>query len=172
MRQHTLALALGLSAALLSAPVFAATVTGNLTVKAHVNASCVVNTGAANGGNALLDFGTVTSTLANVDVDTTMGTNSGLSVICTNTTGYSVTADNGQNNASGQRRMKNGTNYLAYNLYSDGARTNAFPTTGTTLSFTGNGTAQTVPIYGRIPSGTPLPAPGDYQDLVTLTVTY
>jgi spore coat protein U-like protein len=170
MRKHTLALALGLSAALLTAPVFAATVAGNLTVTATVVASCVVNTAAANAGNAVLDFGNVVSTLADVDADTS--TNSGLSLICTNTTPYSVVANNGENDVSGQRRMTSGSGFLAYNLYTDNGRTTPFPTTGTTLSFTGNGATQTVPVYGRIPAGTPMPTPGSYLDHVVMTVTY
>lgn len=172
MRKTTIAL--GLFAALLTAPVFAGSITGNLTVQATVVAGCNLNTGATTGGgNGLLNFGNVTSTLAANNADTTTAGNYGLSVVCSNTTPYTVYANNGANAAAGQNNMKLGTALLPYNLYTSSARTTAFPTTaGAALSFVGNGTAQTVPFYGQIPAGVTLPAPGTYVDTVTVTVAY
>lgn len=171
MRKNTIAL--GLLAALITAPVFAGTATGNLTVQATVVATCSLNTSASTGaGNGLLNFGNVTSTLANVDADTTTSGNYGVSVVCTNTTPYSVTANNGLNASGSQDNMKSGTALLPYNLYTTSARTTVFPTSGTSLGFTGNGTAQAIPVYGRIPAGTTLPAPGTYTDTVVLTIAY
>ncbi|OOG49493.1 spore coat protein U domain-containing protein [Rhodanobacter sp. C01] len=172
MRKTTIAL--GLLAALLTAPVFAGSITGNLTVQATVVAGCNLNTGATSGGgNGLLNFGNVTSTLAVNNADTTTSGNYGLSVVCSNTTPYTVYANNGANASAGQNNMKLGTALLPYNLYTTSARTTAFPTTaGAALSFTGNGTAQTVPFYGQIPAGVTLPAPGTYIDTVTVTVAY
>jgi spore coat protein U-like protein len=173
MRKNTLTLALGLAAGLLAAPLFAGTATGNLTVQATVVAGCSLNTGGANAGNALLNFGNVSSTLANIDADTTSTGNNGLSIICTNTTPYSVTANNGLNATGTQDRMVGAAGvFLPYNLYTTAGRTIAFPNSGTSLGGVGNGLAQTIPVYGRIPAGTTLPAPGSYLDTVVLTVTY
>ncbi|OOG53718.1 spore coat U domain-containing protein [Rhodanobacter sp. C03] len=175
MRKTTLSLGLGLLASVLAVPAFAATtITGNLTVQATVVSTCTLNSAAAAGaGNGLLNFGNVTSTLANVDVDTTAGGNYGVSVICTNTTPYTVFANNGANAAGSQNNMKLGAALLPYNLYTTAGRTIPFPTTsGAALSFTGNGTAQTIPFYGRIPSGTTLPAAGLYTDTVVVSITY
>jgi len=172
MRKTTIAL--GLLAALLTAPVFAGSITGTLTVQATVVAGCNLNTGATTGGgNGLLNFGNVTSTLAANNADTTTGGNYGLSVLCSNTTAYTVYANNGANVSGTQNNMKLGTALLPYNLYTTTGRTVLFPTTvGTALSFTGNGTAQTIPFYGQIPAGVTLPAPGLYVDTVTVTVSY
>ena len=174
MRKTTIAL--GLLAALLTAPVFAAgSITGTLTVTATVVAGCNLNTGAASGnGNGTLNFGDVTSTLTANNADTTTAGNIGLSVVCSNTTPYTVYANNGANPTGGtQNNMKNGAAVLPYNLYTTSGRTIPFPTTaGAALAFVGNGTAQTIPFYGQIPSGTVLPAPGTYTDTVTVTVAY
>lgn len=175
MRKHTLALALGLSAALLSAPVFADTATGNLIVKAKVVKSCTISSSVELGtGNALLNFGNITSTLSNIDVDTSAAGNSGLGVQCTNGTSYNVTADSGGHASGTQRRMlgPGGSDFLPYGLYSDAQHNFEFPTVAPGVPGTGDGTVKTVTIYGRIPSGTPLPTPGDYTDTVVLTVNY
>lgn len=178
MRNHALALALGLSAALLSAPVLAATVTGNLSVKATVVASCNIVGGSGAGiTNALLNFGNVTSTLNNVDADTTSAGNSGLGVQCTNGVNYKVYANLGLQPSGSQRRMAgpggSGGEFLPYSLYSDQGRSAAFPTSAATaVSTAANGQVQTVDIYGRIPAGTPLPSAGAYADTVVLTVDY
>jgi spore coat protein U-like protein len=173
MRKTTIAL--GLFAALLTAPVFAGSTSGNLTVQATVVAACNLNTSAATGGgNGLLSFGTnITSTLSNVDADTTAGGNYGVSMVCTTGTKFTVTANNGANASGTQNQMK-GTagGLLPYNLYTDSGRTVAAPTSGTSWSFTGTGSAQAIPVYGRILAGTTLPAPDTYTDTVLLTIAY
>jgi spore coat protein U-like protein len=173
MRKTTLGLAL--LTAVLAFPAMATTAPlGNLSIKATVVTTCSLNTAAAaGGGNGLLDFGSVTSTINNVDADTTSGTNYGVSVICTNTTPYSVVANNGANASGTQNRMVGAAGvYLPYNLYTTTGRTVPFPTSGTTLGFVGNGLAQAIPVYGRIPAATALPAPNTYTDTVVLTITY
>jgi spore coat protein U-like protein len=176
MRKTTLSLGLGLLASLLAVPAFAATtITGNLTVQATVVGTCTLNTAAAAGsGNGLLNFGNVTSTIAAVNADTTTAGNYGLSVVCSATTPYTVFANSGANASGTQNNMKSaGGSVLPYNLYTSSARTTAFPiTSGTALSFTGNGLAQTIPFYGQIPAGTTLPAPGAYTDTVVVSITY
>jgi spore coat protein U-like protein len=150
----------------------AGTATANLTVQMTITASCTINA-------ATLDFGTNPGTnlvSANVDTSTTV------SVTCTNTAPYSIGMDNGANVSGSQRRMKNGvSNFLNYNLYTDAGRTNAWTTaasssTCTTASScalgTGNGAAQSVNIYGRVPTVATAPTAGAYTDTVVMTITY
>jgi spore coat protein U-like protein len=98
-----------------------------------------------------------------------------LSMTCSNTTRYNVGLNAGL--ASGAtvstRRMSNGANVLSYSLYSDTNRTlNWGQTVGTdTVSGTGNGTAQILTVYGRVPAGQ-FVTPGNYSDTIIATVTY
>jgi spore coat protein U-like protein len=69
--------------------------------------------------------------------------------------------------------MTSGGATVNYTLYSDSGRTTVWGTTiGTnTVAATGSGAAQSYTVYGRIPAQT-TPAPGTYNDTVTVTVTY
>jgi spore coat protein U-like protein len=149
----------------------AATATSNLTVQITITASCTINA-------ATLDFGSnpgTTLVAANIDASSTV------SVTCTSGSPYSIGMDNGANASGAQRRMKTGANFLNYNLYVDAGRTNAWTTaasnsTCTTANScalgTGNGSAQSVSIYGRVPSIGTAPPPGAYTDTVLMTITY
>ena len=66
--------------------------------------------------------------------------------------------------------MLNGATPVNYALYRDASRTlNWGNTVGTdTVSGSGNGTAQTLTVYGRVPAQT-TPAAGVYNDSVTVT---
>ena len=152
-----------------SAVAQAATTTANMTVQLTVTASCTVNA-------ATLDFGS-TGLLATLINQTTT-----LSVTCANTTPYSVGLDNGAN-FSTTRRMRQGAtaNYIGYALYTDSARTNAWTSASSSTTCTaanscslgtGNGSAQSITVYGQVPALGTGPVPGAYTDTVTITVTY
>ncbi|MBS7320829.1 MAG: spore coat protein U domain-containing protein [Myroides sp.] len=147
--------------------------TGTLTVKATVAKGCSVNTDASGTvANAVLDFGTITSLTANVDGDTTTTSGTSIKVLCNNGTAYTVAFGAGSNSQGGVRRMAGGSSeFIPYDLYLATTRTAALAVDGTT-AFTGNGTPQTLDVYGRIPAGSVLPTAGNYTDVVTLTVTY
>jgi len=149
----------------------AGTATANLTVQITITASCTINA-------ATLDFGSNPGTnllSANVDASTTV------SVTCTNGAPYSIGMDNGAN-FSTTRRMKNGTtNFISYGLYTDSGRANGWTTAASSSTCTttnscalgtGNGSAQTVNIYGRVPTVATAPASGVYTDTVVMTITY
>jgi len=155
----------------IAAPAFASTTTGSLTVQANVQASCYLNTAAANQGSALLNFGTITNLQSNVNADAATS-GSALSLICSSGTTYAVSADLGTNATGQQRQMANGSNHLPYNLYSDSARTTAITSGAAFASSTGTGLAQNINLWGAVPAGSTLPPPGSYVDTVTLTVTY
>lgn len=149
--------------AILPLTVSAQTATTNFDVRITIAAECRIV--AANP----LDFGSAGVLAANVDVATSM------QVVCTNTTPYNIGL-NGGSTAGGTtttRLMTSGTATVAYQLFRDAGHTLNWGTTvGTnTLASTGTGNTQTFPIYGRvIPQATP--APGNYTDNVTVTVTY
>jgi len=142
----------------------AATATSNFQVRITITAQCLAAT------TNDLDFGSTGFLSANVDAQ------SSISVQCTNTTPYNVGFDKGANGTDvTARKLKGGpTNELiSYAIYSDSSRSvNWGNTVGTdTVAGTGNGSAQTILVYGRVPPQTS-PTPGLYTDTVTLTVTY
>lgn len=149
----------------------AGTATSNLAVQVTITASCTINA-------ATLDFGSnpgTTLIAANIDASSTV------SVTCTSGSPYSIGMGNGANASGTQRRMISGANFLNYNLYVDAGRTNAWTTaasnsTCTTANScalgTGNGSAQSVSIYGRVPSIGTAPPTGAYTDTVLMTITY
>jgi spore coat protein U-like protein len=85
-------------------------------------------------------------------------------------------------NFSTSRRMANGGAYIPYGLFLDSGYTQAWATTTSSSSCTGgsntcylgtgNGSPQSAPIYGRVPTVAVAPAPGTYTDTVTMTITY
>jgi spore coat protein U-like protein len=150
---------------------WAGTVTGSLPVQMQITASCTI-------GTSSLTFATTAGTSL---ISTAVNQTGSISVTCTNSNPYSIGLDNGQNASSGQRRMINGTNYISYNLYVDSGHTNAWTTASTNSACssanscylgTGNGAAQTVSVYGVVPTVATAPASGAYNDTVTITVTY
>lgn len=158
MRPTVRLTALALFACLSNTPAaYAATATTTFNVTATVPTSCSVSAGGD------LAFGSYTGT--QIDAATTV------SVTCTNSTTYNVGLNNGANYSVPNRRMKaNTSDYLNYGLYSDGGRTTAWDDT-TTVAGTGNGSAQSLNVYGRLPAGQAL-FTGSYTDLITVTVTY
>jgi spore coat protein U-like protein len=138
---------------------YAATATTTFQVTANVVATCSASA-------TDMAFGAYSGAL----IDQT----SAVSVTCTSTTGYTIGLDDGLNYAnSTHRSMKNaGTDYLEYELYSDVAGgTRWGNVTGTWVSDTGTGSAQSHTVYGRLPAGQDLFI-GTYSDTITVTVTY
>jgi spore coat protein U-like protein len=96
---------------------------------------------------------------------------------------YTITASNGMNGTSPTARtMGSGNGRLAYNVFTDPARTRLWGTgTGGTVVASGtmtvgpgvgNGTrTRTHTIYGRSPAQQPVD-PGNYLDTLVLTLTY
>ncbi|TRX74234.1 Csu type fimbrial protein [Pseudomonas mangiferae] len=108
------------------------------------------------GAKALANqFGTVTQTLA---------------VICTNTEGYTVGFDNGQNYAAPWRRMAFSGNYLNYQIYFPGTTT--VWTTSQTQSAVGNGALQTFNFQVTVDPTQPNKPAGIYLDNVTVIINY
>jgi spore coat protein U-like protein len=141
----------------------AATVSNTMPVKIIIQNACNVSTTAP----TTLDFGTQGPLVANVDQTAT------ITVTCTTGAGYNVGLDGGGGGNINTRRMINGVNTVGYQLYSNSARTTVWGTTVNTdtVPGTGNGTSQTLTVYGRVPPQTTPPA-ATYNDTVNVTVTY
>ncbi|NJM29367.1 MAG: spore coat protein U domain-containing protein [Rhizobiales bacterium] len=159
-----LAASAALAATLAASSAIAATATGSFNVQVVIQETCVVSSPAS----TTLDFGTQTLLNADVDASTT------IQVQCTTGTDYDVSLDNGQN---ATRRMRLGAtaDYVDYELYTDAGRTVTWPTAAGAAPYpnTGNGAAQNITVYGRIPTQTTPPANATaYTDVVAITVTY
>lgn len=97
-----------------------------------------------------------------------------ITVSCSLLTSYSVGLDNGQNFSGGSRRMKNGTSYIAYNVYKDLTMLLSWGNIGSGGEATGVGTGlnQALTVYARIPAGqNPVPS-GTYTDVVVVTLNF
>jgi spore coat protein U-like protein len=116
-----------------------------------------------------LDFGTTGVIATNIDATTTF------TVQCTNTTPYDVALDAGTTGGgtTTTRLMTNGAATVQYQMFSEATRTNNWGNAaGTdTVGGIGDGTAQTLTVWGRVPAQT-TPEPDTYTDTVTVTVTF
>ena len=150
----------------------AGTATANLTVTLTVTAACTINA-------ATLAFPSTAGTSLTTTAVTASTT---VSVTCTNSSPYSIGMGQGANYSAATNRMANGVNYIPYGLFLDAAWTQAWSTTtfaascsggASTCSLgTGTGSAQSVTIYGKVPTVATAPAPGAYTDTVVMTITY
>jgi len=144
----------------------AATTTATFEVKVTIQSECTLSA-------TTLDFGSLSGldpVAANRDAQST------LTVTCTPQTAYQLGMDQG--NVSGStvetRLMSSGTATLQFQLYEDSNRTDLWGNTpgSNTFGGTGTGSAQTLTVYGRIPSGQGQPQAGIYKSVVTAAIYY
>lgn len=163
MKKLYLFLLAGSLTLVLDVDAFAASASGNLAVSAIVTAQCVVQ-------SAALPFGTYNAAAVQQ--------NAQIGVTCSNGTSYTVSLDAGTGSGASTTTRKlvaadgSGTT-LNYGLYQDASRTKTWGNAnGTdTLTGVGNGTAQSIPVYGQIPGGQTAGA-GSYSDVVAITLSY
>lgn len=149
------------AAAMAWAPVHAGAVRGTLEVSARVEAACHLDLRPVRFAASLVSDG-------GAEAD------SALAVACTPETAFVVSMDDGQHRAAGGRRLAEaaGAGYLAYELYSDAARTRRW---GASLAESVGGQMRaagtvTLPIYARLE--TARAGVGSYSDVVTVTVSF
>lgn len=171
MKRHHYVLASAIVAAFgMAGAASAATVTDTMGVQITITDGCSVD--VASTANDL-DFGTYSLLDATIDASSS----NVISVTCTSGATYDIGLDAGLNAGSPgdttTRRMNNGSNYVAYDLFQAANGTTHWGDTvgSDTLHDTGSGTAQTYTVYGRVLAQTTPPA-GTYNDTVTVTVTY
>lgn len=152
-----------------STAVTAATNTSNLSVSATVQGFCTISDATLAFGNVSSTGSQGASTVTGVEGSTT------ITAMCNKGTVGTISANMGLNpDGTTIRRMASGAERLAYELYTDSARTNALRPETTNFTITGAGTSETKTIYGRIPGGSNInnAANGSYTDTVVLTVAY
>jgi spore coat protein U-like protein len=142
---------------ILSAPLHAGTASDTLEVSLRVLPGCSVTAAA-------LAFTAQAGSAAEAEAP--------INVRCTADTGIEVSLDKGRHAAGAQRRLTSETGAtVAYEIYLDRARTNAWPATAIVGKAGPDGALQLV-AYGRVePRDSAVPA-GDYRDSVTVTVAF
>jgi spore coat protein U domain-containing protein, fimbrial subunit CupE1/2/3/6 len=157
---------------LAAAGAAAASATGSLSLQTQVTDNCQILA-------ATLAFGTYDPVVANATQP--LLAQQAIAVYCTRGTApASIDMDNGQNANGTQRRMKNGTNHLRYNLYRNSARSHRWgtgagsgvvpdPSAGSHIPLTSGGNA--IVVYGSIPQNQNIVA-GAYADVITMTVNF
>jgi spore coat protein U-like protein len=148
-----------------TAAAMAATSTTTFTVSGTVVPTCSVAATA-------LSFGTAIPNPINSNVDA----QSTVTATCSTGAPYTIAlnAGTGAGATFGSRRMTSGGNTLVYTMYTDPGRGTVWGdgTGGSSVSSgSGNGTAQPVTVYGRIPTGQSV-ATGTYTDTITVTITF
>lgn len=143
-------------------------VTNTFPVTATITSACTVS-----GSN--LNFGSAIDPLA---AGTPLDATSTLTVTCSNTTPYTVALNAGANAGGAtnfsSRTMKSGSDTLGYQLYLDSGRSSVWgdgTSSSSAKNGTGTGAAQSLSVYGRIPSLANV-VPGSYTDTVTVTISY
>lgn len=142
----------------------AQTATGAFDVTVTIQADCEVTS------TQTLNFGSVGVLTSNVDQQ------ANLQVTCTPGTDYDIGLDEGEGDGATTtiRKMTSAADATVdYGLFQDAGRSgNWGDTVGTdTVGSTGTGSAQSFTVYGRIPPQA-TPAPGVYNDTITVTVTF
>lgn len=139
--------------------------TGNLAVSATMVNACLVTSVDA------MSFGSYDPTAAAAGAyGFADAGGAGVNFKCTPNATFTVSLGNGANYASSTRNMANGSNKLAYTIYSDSARTTPWATTATTTTVGSLGT-NTVSFYGGVAAGQSVPA-GSYSDTVVVSVNF
>lgn len=145
----------------------AGTRTDGFEVSATVSGNCLITAQDMNFGTFEL-------------LDTTdQQTTSDILVRCTNGTSYGIALSVGSGTFE-NRTLLNGSDALAYNLYTDAAHTKVWgDDSGNTDIVTGTGAGMGMPnlithkVYGRLLGSANLGAkPGTYSSIITATITY
>ena len=154
---------------------YAATVTGTIDSTITLLAACEVNGSAAADGAdfGTLDFGAHSTFFTSATGQVDSGSGGAISIRCAPGSAATLTITGGQHDGSvpgSSRGMGNGSTFVAYDIYRDAALQNALAN-GATFSIPANGTAQSVPIYGRALGRAGL-VPGTYTDIISVSLTF
>ncbi len=157
------------------------TLTGNLGISLTIGDGCLVtNSSVSDSTNqwGSLDFGSYSNLSNVIDASVTDSQGSGsMTVTCTSGLSPTMVLDGGLYGDGSNRYVSSdgGTTLIPYRLYSDSARTETIALNGS-VSLTADGTAQNVPVYGRIlpadQGSNTAPASGTYTDTVVATLSW
>lgn len=140
------------------------TATTQFNVQITINAECQINSAED------LDFG------PSGVIDTAVEATSEITVQCTSGTDYDIGLNEGVGvGATVTDRLMTGPNdeTVEYSLYTDAGRTDVWGDTlgADTVAGIGTGDEQAYTVFGQVPAQ-PTPAPGTYNDTITVTLTY
>lgn len=144
------------------APSFGATTTGAFQIQITIDAACIIS------NSTDMMFGNSGVLAAQINQTST------IDVQCTNTVPYSIGLDRGLHGASVTARQMSGAGgTINYSLFRDVSRTQNWGDMIATDTVAGIGTGSPQPytVFGRVPAQS-TPAPGTYNDTITITVTY
>jgi spore coat protein U-like protein len=165
MQKLSLLAAAALATVVASASAASNPATAQFQVLIKVQKACSVIAGASSN----IDFSTVDSSATN------LSSSSSITVTCSKTTPYTVGLLPSNNNTSGAGAMvatpSNGDS-VPYQLRSVSAAGSNWGSTSGTVPGTGNGLAQTIPVFATIPGTGANVTPASYSDTVTVSVTY
>ena len=112
-----------------------------------------------------MDFGTPAGLWTRADAA------AAVQVSCPSNVRWTLAFDAGLHVAGSERRMQSEAgDYVAYRLYRDSVRSQPIGV-GDTVAGTGNGSVQSIPVYGRIEVLRP-PAVGNYSDTVIVVLSF
>ncbi|RKP52727.1 Csu type fimbrial protein [Trinickia fusca] len=152
---------------LLTAPTCASLTTSNGTFPFTASATVVNNCNISTTNVSFAAAGVLSSAF------NALGS---ISAQCTNGDAWSIALNGGSSGNVVSRSMQRtgGGGTVSYQLYTDSAHTSAWGdgTAGTTtVTGIGTGNTQVVTVYGVVPSQT-TPAPGNYLDSITATISF
>lgn len=131
----------------------------NFTVSATVQPTCTVTT-------TDVDFG------SEGVLDAAVNASGSVRVTCSSGAPWEIDLTVPGGETATTRTMSKGAETVTYGLYKDTGRTQPWGDTGTqSMTGTGTGALQNIPVYGRVPPQ-PTPSAGNYSDTVVVTVTY
>lgn len=163
MTRASLFSTVAMAGAVLCAPAQGAKTTSTFQVRLVIQAQCLAATGAD------LNFGIAGALQNNLDATST------IQVQCSATTPYNISFNQGVNasTVTGRQMRGSSSNLVGYGLYSDASRTSNWGNTvgSDTIAGTATGAPQKYTVYGRVPAQ-PTPAPDNYTDVITVTITY
>ena len=155
----------------LTVPAYAETSSSNMAVTSNIGMNCTISTAdiAFGAYDAIVDNAT-TDLDAVGSVTTTCTVGSAGKVII----GQGLGAPDGSTDEDPIRRMSGPSgDFLIYQVYSDDDRSVVWTNdTDTGVEYTANGSAQVMPVYGRVAKGQTTVAEGSYSDTLLVTVNY
>jgi spore coat protein U-like protein len=141
----------------------AAAKTANLGVSVKVANNCIIT--AIDVG--FPDYDPISTHASNPD-NSTAGS---VTITCNKGGAATLALDYGLNHSASQPRMKNGTDYLPYMLYSDPLWQTQWSGVARDVSGGTSQSAQVYTVYGQIPAAQPAVS-GTYSDTVIATVNF
>jgi len=156
----------------LTVPAYALTDTSNMTVSTNIGMNCTITTAdIAFGEYKPTTDHASTALTADGSVTTTCTVGSSGKIII----GQGQHAGSGSSDASPVRRMalSDDSSFLTYDVFSDSDRSASWTNVEASgVAYTASGSAQTMPVYGKIAAGQTGATQGSYADVLVVTVNY